>query len=175
MGQTCDIVDLADHCRRMRDAGLRLVLCHGCFDFLHFGHLRHFKAAKEHGDVLLVTVTPDRYVDKGPDRPVFPEEYRVEFIAALEVVDYVALNQWPTAVETIERLRPAVFAKGGEYKNPAPGMKTNIPVEEHAVRRVGGKMVFTGDVAFASTSLLARYCGEHFLSAPAKGKPIATS
>ena len=73
-----------------------MVLCHGCFDLMHPGHIKYFQAAKRMGDVLAVTVTPDRYIDKGAGRPVFNENLRAESIAALECVDYVAINKWPT-------------------------------------------------------------------------------
>ena len=99
------ISDLAEILREIR-SGKKLVLCHGVFDLLHIGHIRYFEQAKKYGDILIVTVTPDRFVNKGPERPAFPENLRAEAIAALDVVDYVAINEWPTAVETIHILKP---------------------------------------------------------------------
>jgi len=130
----------------------------GVFDFLHFGHLRHFKAAKQRGDVLVVTVTPDQFVSKGLGRPVFPQEYRVEFVAALAPVDYVALNRWPSAVETIRLLRPAVFVKGSDYKIRDDNVNPNIFSEERAIQEVGGKLVYTDEIMYSSTELLQQYC-----------------
>ncbi len=75
--------------------------CHGVFDLLHIGHIRHFEQAARIGDVLVVTVTPDRYVDKGPHRPAFTETLRAEAIGSLSCVDYVAINRWPTAEDTL--------------------------------------------------------------------------
>src|SRR4030067_1419380 len=72
-----------------------VVHCHGVFDLLHIGHIRHLEQAKTMGDVLVVTVTPDRYVDKGPHRPAFTEILRAEGIASLGWVDCVAFNEWP--------------------------------------------------------------------------------
>ena len=109
--------ELAAVSQALRAEGRRVVLCHGVFDLLHLGHMRHFEAARTHGDVLIVTVTPDRFVAKGPGRPAFNERLRAETIAALECVDYVAVNQWPTAVETIATLAPHVYAKGDDYRN----------------------------------------------------------
>jgi cytidyltransferase-like protein len=94
--------------RKLKSEGKKLVLCHGCFDLMHTGHIKHFQPAKEMGDILVVTVTPDIYVDKGPNRPVFNQSLRVETIAALECVDYVAINKWPTAEETLRLLRPDI-------------------------------------------------------------------
>src|SRR3954468_24944354 len=108
--QTLD--NLAAILERHRADGRRVVLCHGVFDLLHIGHVRHFEQARKLGDVLVVTITPDRFVNKGIGRPAFPETLRAEFLASLGCVDYVAVNRWPSAVETIQLLKPAVFAKG---------------------------------------------------------------
>jgi len=78
--------------RELKRRGKIVVQCHGCFDLMHPGHIQHLEAAKRQGDVLLVTVTSDMFVNKGPDRPVFPEQSRMKSIAALEAVDYVALS-----------------------------------------------------------------------------------
>src|SRR3712207_8513093 len=72
-------------------------------------HARHFEQPRRAGDVLVVTLTPDRWVNKGPHRPAFPEDLRLEMVASLACVDYVALNRWPTAVETVKLLRPHLF------------------------------------------------------------------
>src|SRR5712692_3983671 len=95
--------------------GRQVVQCHGVFDLLHIGHIRHFQQAKASGQILVVTVTPDRYVNKGPHRPVFTQALRAEAIASLDCVDYVAINKWPTAVEALELIRPDVYAKGSDY------------------------------------------------------------
>ena len=141
---------IAEH----RADGRRVVLCHGVFDLLHPGHIRHFEAARREGDVLVVTLTPDRYVNKGPGRPVFNERLRLESIAALEPVDHVALNRWPTAVETIHLLKPDVYAKGDEYQAREQDLTGMIFEEERAIVGEGGRMHFTSDVTFSSSQLL---------------------
>ena len=108
--------DLAAILQGIRAAGKKIVLCHGCFDLMHPGHIRHFQMARQMGDVLVVTVTPDRFVNKGPGRPVYDEDLRAESIAALECVDFVAVNKWPDPVETIKTLRPDIYVKGQEYE-----------------------------------------------------------
>ena len=75
-----------------RTKGKKIVLCHGVFDLLHIGHIRHFKEAKNFGDILVVTLTPDQFVNKGPNRPFFNEQLRLEAIASLDAVDFVSLN-----------------------------------------------------------------------------------
>jgi rfaE bifunctional protein nucleotidyltransferase chain/domain len=137
----------------------RIVHCHGVFDLLHIGHVRHFEEARRMGDVLVVTLTPDHFVNKGVGRPAFGQDFRAEFIAALECVDYVAINQWPTAVETIRLLRPRVFVKGGEFRglNDTIG---HVSKEEEAIRAIGGEMAFTDDVTFSSSALINQYLSQ---------------
>jgi rfaE bifunctional protein nucleotidyltransferase chain/domain len=133
----------------------RIVQCHGVFDLVHVGHIRHLEQAKKLGDVLVVTVTPDRFVNKGAGRPAFPEHLRAEVIASLECVDYVAVNQWPTAVETIKLLRPDVFVKGSEYRSQ--DTTGQITREEEAIRLVGGELAFTEDITYSSSALINQY------------------
>ena len=106
------IEELAEILASLRASNRKVVHCHGVFDLQHIGHIRHFQQAKKLGDILLVTVTPDKYVNKGPHRPAFTEDWRAEAIAALGCVDYVAINKWPTAVEVIKLLKPDIYAKG---------------------------------------------------------------
>jgi len=143
---------LADLKRR----GKLIVHCHGCFDLMHPGHIKYFQAAKAMGDILVVTVSPDRYVDKGPGRPACSETLRTESIAALECVDYVALNQWPTAVETLRLLRPDFYVKGQEFETLED--KTGKLQREYAVvQEIGAEIRFTHEVVFSSTRLLNTY------------------
>src|SRR3990167_2131420 len=96
-----ELEKLAQKIHTLKSEGKKIVHCHGCFDLMHIGHIKYFQSAKRMGDMLVVTVTPDEFVDKGPGRPVFNENLRAEAIAALECVDYVAINRWPTAEETL--------------------------------------------------------------------------
>jgi len=141
----------------LKRTGNIIVHCHGTFDLLHVGHIRHFEQAKSLGDILVVTVTTDQYVNKGPHRPAFTEDLRAEAIAALDCVDYVAMNRWPTAVETIRLLKPDVYAKGLEYVDHQRDLTGKIVEEETAVKSVGGKIAFTDDIVFSSSSLINRY------------------
>tara|TARA_B100000315_G_scaffold277_1_gene272 strand:- start:1114 stop:2637 length:1524 start_codon:yes stop_codon:yes gene_type:complete len=144
--------------------GATIVYCHGVFDLLHIGHIKYFQEAKSLGDVLVVTITPDRFVNKGPDRPAFGEDIRTEAVASLDVVDYVAINEFPTAVETIRYLKPDYYVKGPDYKEHSRDISGNIQLEEKAVRSVGGEMVYTSDITFSASSLInqhfSNYSGE---------------
>jgi len=150
------INDLAHQLEETR-SGRKVVLCHGVFDLLHIGHIKYFQSAKKAGDILVVTVTPDRFVNKGPNRPAFPEQLRCEAIASLAVVDYVAVNEWPTAVETIGLLKPDIYAKGSEYQKSENDLTGKIVDEEKAVMENGGSMFFTNDIVFSSSTLINQF------------------
>jgi cytidyltransferase-like protein len=92
---------LAERVADLKADGMKVVLCHGVFDLLHYGHMLHFREARAQGDALVVTITPDIHVNKGPNRPAFTESYRAQMLAALEIVDLVAINNGPTAVEML--------------------------------------------------------------------------
>ena len=132
----------------------KIVLCHGVFDLLHIGHIKYFEEAKTFGDILVVTLTPDRFVNKGPMRPVFPEQLRAEAIAALEVVDFVCINQLPDAIKTIELIKPDYYVKGSDYKNYSDDITGMIEKEANAVHFNGGQIIFTSDITFSSSTLL---------------------
>jgi rfaE bifunctional protein kinase chain/domain/rfaE bifunctional protein nucleotidyltransferase chain/domain len=149
--------ELAQIVREGKRNGQKVVHCHGVFDLLHIGHIRHFEQARRMGNILVVTITPDRYVDKGPHRPAFPETLRAEAIASLGVVDYVAVNEWPTAEETLKKIRPDVFVKGAEFKNTASDMTGKIGREEEVAKEIGVRLSFTEDIVFSSTNLINRY------------------
>ena len=151
-----EINELAQKIPGLKSEGKKIVLCHGCFDFMHPGHIKYFEASKKMGDILVVTVTPDIYVDKGPGRPVFNENLRAECIAALECVDYVAVNSWPTAENTLRLLRPDIYVKGQEFEN-LEDKTGKIQKEYEVVLEIGGEVKFTHEIVFSSTKLLDKY------------------
>lgn len=148
--------DLAHRLSQLKQQGKKIVHCHGCFDLMHPGHIKYLQAAKEMGDILVVTLSPDRYMDKGSGRPVFSENLRAECLAALECVDYVAINEWPTAEETLRLLRPHYYVKGQEFEN-LEDKTGKVQREFQVVQEVGGKMRFTHEIVFSSTELLNKY------------------
>lgn len=134
-----------------------IVHCHGVFDLFHHGHLLHLQAAKKKGDLLIVTVTPDRFVNKGLHRPHHSEQKRLELLAHLEIVDHVLLNQTPTAVEVISLLKPHYYVKGPDYKHEKADETRGIIAEREAVELAGGKLVCTDGFTDSSTRLLNQY------------------
>ena len=135
----------------------KVIQCHGVFDLLHIGHIKHLNHAKSFGDLLVVTITADRFVNKGPGRPYFAENLRAEALAALSCVDYVVINYTPTAVEAIKMIRPDLYVKGVEYQDVKNDITSKIIDEELAVKSVGGQIQFTDDIVFSSSSLLNQY------------------
>lgn len=135
-----------------RGSGRRLVQCHGCFDIVHPGHVRHLRFAKAQGDLLLVSITGDAEIAKGTGRPLIPEELRAENLAALDFVDWVYVEPRPTAAELLEEVRPDVYVKGREYES---NTDPRFAEERATVERHGGRVVFSsGDVVFSSTALI---------------------
>ena len=154
--KTRDLEGLAGIVGAAQADGKVVVHCHGVFDLLHIGHIRHFEQAKELGDLLVVTVTPDRHVNKGPGRPVFSEELRAEAIASLNCVDYVAINRWATATETIQHLRPNLYVKGPDYREMDEDRTGGIALEEATIKSVGGQLALTDDITFSASNLINR-------------------
>ena len=150
-----ELEELEGVLRDLRSRGKKIVHCHGCFDLMHPGHIKYFQASKEMGDVLVVTVTPDIYVDKGPGRPVFNQFLRVDSIAALECVDYVAINKWPTAEETLKLLKPDIYVKGQEFEK-LEDKTGKIQKEFEVVKEIGAELRFTHEIVFSSTELLTK-------------------
>ena len=149
--------ELAKITEQARASGKTVVQAHGTFDLLHLGHVRHLEAASKLGDVLVVTVTADRFVNKGPGRPVFSAEMRAEMVATLEYVDWVAINDAADAVNAIGLIRPHVYIKGQDYQNPQGDVTGKITLEREAVEAHGGRIHFTDEVTFSSTELINRH------------------
>ena len=151
------IDELSKTLAALKAQGKKVVHCHGVFDLLHIGHIKHLEAARKFGDALVVTLTPDRFVNKGPHRPAFPERLRAEALASLVCVDFVAINEWPTAVETIQRLRPSIFVKGMVREAGKRDHSDAIEREEQAIKAVGGELMLTDEETFSASTLINQF------------------
>jgi rfaE bifunctional protein nucleotidyltransferase chain/domain len=140
-----------------RTAGNKVVLAHGVFDLLHLGHLRHLEEARSHGDVLIVTLTADAFVNKGPGKPVFSEQQRAEMLSGLGIVDWVGINNAPDADPVLRAIKPDVYVKGADYRNPDDDVTGKIMHERRAVEAFGGKLIFTDDISYSSSEILNRH------------------
>ena len=136
--------------------GKKIIHCHGVFDLLHVGHIKHLQKAKELGDKLIITITADQYVNKGPGKPVFNQSLRSEALAAIDVVDYVAINNTATAINPIQLLKPNIYCKGKDYKNAKDDITGEIKNEIKALKKFGGNIFYTEELTFSSSRLINR-------------------
>jgi rfaE bifunctional protein kinase chain/domain/rfaE bifunctional protein nucleotidyltransferase chain/domain len=139
---------------KIKDLKKKKVLCHGVFDLIHAGHLRYFKQAKELGDFLIVSLTSDRYVNKGINRPIFNQNLRAEMLESLEIIDAVYINDAPTSVNVIKLVRPDIYLKGPDYKNLKQDRTKNILKEISTVKKYGGTFKTTDNITFSSSNLI---------------------
>jgi rfaE bifunctional protein kinase chain/domain len=127
-------------------------MCHGSFDIVHPGHIRHLLYAKSKGDVLVASLTADIHITKANFRPFVPQELRAFNLAALEIVDFVVIDADPTPIRNIEIIKPDYFAKGYEYARSA--QKRSLD-ERIAVEAYGGEIIFTpGDIVYSSSRII---------------------
>jgi len=139
--------------------GKKSVLCHGVFDLLHYGHIEHLVEGKNQGDVLVVSVTAAKFVNKGPGRPCFNDEQRLYFLANLQCVDYVILSEAVTVHKVVEVVRPDIYVKGEEYSTAENDVTGNIGPEQAIVEQYGGKIYFTHGAVYSSTKLINNFLG----------------
>ena len=129
-----------------------LVMCHGTFDLVHPGHLRHLAFAKQSGSRLVVSITGDEHVTKANLRPYVPEELRALNLASLELVDHVLIDRHPEPLNLIEVLKPDFFVKGYDYQGTDA---TKTRAEKLAVESYGGAMLFSpGDYVSSSSAII---------------------
>jgi rfaE bifunctional protein nucleotidyltransferase chain/domain len=148
-----------DDLKRIADQACRdgktVVLTNGCFDLLHRGHVHILREAKALGDILIVAINSDRSVKaiKGPSRPVLSESDRTELLAAMEMVDYVALFDEPDPYDLIAAVRPNVLVKGGDWGS-------DQIVGADIVKRNGGKVAVIPYLkGFSTTEIIERIRG----------------
>lgn len=121
-------------------SGYPIIQCHGVFDLLHEGHISYLQEAKGmigKMGTLVVTVTSDRYVCKGENRPIIGENSRMKMLAALECVDYVCLSDFMNASTAIKIIKPNIFFKGSEYSDENMSLD-----EKFAIESIAGKLIY---------------------------------
>ncbi len=129
-------------------------LAHGVFDVIHLGHLEHLKQAKSICDILFVSITIDKYVRKGPGRPYFKAIQRAQMLLGISCVNYVIINNKPTAVDLISTVKPNFYVKGPDYKNKNNDITKNIYKEEQILKKNYGKLYFTTGETFSSSNII---------------------
>lgn len=127
----------------LRKNGKRIAHCHGCFDMIHPGHTMQFRQAKALADVLVVSITADEFIRKGPGRPVYNEKSRAQVLSSLVPVDFVVIDKDPSSAGLIRKIKPSFYIKGKDYSVGVTGdVKLRLDAEINAVESGGGKIVF---------------------------------
>lgn len=136
-----------------RPRGKKVIMCHGTFDVVHPGHVRHLLYAKTKADILVASLTADKHIMKGNLRPYVPEDLRAMNLAALEMVDYVIIDHEATPLKNLAAIQPDYFAKGYEYTAGQVHPKTQEEI--NVLESYGGEMIFTpGDIVYSSSALI---------------------
>lgn len=132
----------------------KVIMCHGVFDIVHPGHVRHLLYAKGKASILIASLTADRHIDKGIYRPHVPQDLRALNLAAFEMVDYVVIDENATPINNLRIIQPDYFAKGYEYTKSGE-LHPRTQEELEVIQSFGGELLFTpGDIVFSSSNLI---------------------
>ena len=153
MNKLFDIDDLNNALKKHKKSKPKIVLAHGVFDVLHIGHVKYFNKAKSLGDLLIVSLTSDKFVNKGPGRPYFNQNLRAEFIENISCVDYVVINNSETSENIIEKLKPNIYVKGNDYKDLIKTDK-NLINEINILKRNKGRIFIINEILFSSSKII---------------------
>lgn len=132
----------------------KIILCHGVFDLVHYGHIKHFKSAKQLGDLLIVSITKDKFIKKGFNRPLFNEVKRIEYLNEIILIDYIYICETESAADSIKTIKPNFYVKGPDYKNNKLDVSKKILIEKKLVEKFHGKIIYTKDEKFSSSSII---------------------
>ena len=113
------------------------------FDILHVGHINHFLEAKKKCEILIVSLTKDEFINKGPNRPVFKTENREKFLTNLSCVDFIYVSNIASALDSIKYIKPNYYFKGPDYKHLKKDITKKIYDEKNLVKKYGGEIIFT--------------------------------
>ncbi len=132
-------------------------LAHGAFDLFHYGHLLHLKRAKKNCDILIVSLTSDRFINKAPDRPYYKINKRLDFISNLSFVDFVVESDFESSIEILKKLKPNIYFKGSEYANYSKDHTGKIKKELDVLKKIGGKSFFTNEEILSSSFIINNF------------------
>ena len=138
----------------LKRKGKKIVLVHGVFDLVHLGHIYYFQEAKSNGDILVVSITADKFVNKGLNKPLFQEKERLKFLSQLSLIDFVYCNDAKDASGIIKLIKPNFYVKGPDYKKKEGDEAGNLGTELKAIKKVKGKFLTTSNVQYSSTNII---------------------
>jgi rfaE bifunctional protein nucleotidyltransferase chain/domain len=142
---------------QIRKSNKTIGLCHGVFDLIHYGHIKHFESAKKKCDYLYVSITSDEYIKKGPMRPIHENEERIKFLQSLKFIDYVFLANGESGTDSINLIKPDFYFKGSDYKNNELDKTKKIIQEITAVKKNKGKVVYTNEKHMSSSKIINEF------------------
>jgi len=148
-----NLENLSKIAKKLKSKGKKIGLCHGVFDVIHAGHLSHFEDVKKKCDYLFVTLTEDRFVNKGPNRPVNNHYFRAKVLEALRQVDFVGINFNPDATESIKQIKPDIYFKGKDYKGKKD-LTERLNKEIKELKKINSKIIFTESPLQSSTEII---------------------
>ncbi len=140
----------------------KIILCHGVFDLIHVGHINYFKAAKKLGDILVVSITEDKFVNKGPGRPAFTISNRLNFLQEINCIDFIYVSNFKTSEKVILNLKPNFYCKGSDYSIKDIKFDENLKKELKALKKVGGKFKTITQPRFSSSKFINEYNLQNF-------------
>lgn len=153
---------------QLKKRGKKIVLCSGVFDLVHPGHIDYLERSRKLGDVLVVSIVNDRFVTKGFGRPLFKEKTRLAWLAALEAVDYVVLNNDYGPTEVMLAIEPDIFVKGAEDESKLADPFSGISENKMVMDFVGGQVKFVKDIMHAGEIFERIYHYMHKMRKPQK-------
>lgn len=139
---------------REKSKSKTIIMCHGTFDLIHIGHLDHLLEAKKYADLLVVSLTTDKFIKKGPNRPLFKFQERAYHLSCLEFVDFIIPSNSATAIENIISLKPNFYCKGIDYKKSKDDLTTNIIHEMNAAKKCKSKVIITETKKLSSSNII---------------------
>ena len=142
----------------------KIVLAHGAFDFFHYGHFLHLKKAKSLGDILVVTLTADKFIKKGPGRPFYDQKTRLNYLKEINFIDHLSIANFPTGLEVINKLKPNVYVKGNDYQNIEKDFTGKIKDEIKLVKKNRGIFLVTNEKSYSASNKINLFKDEHNLN-----------
>ena len=152
-----NIINLKNKTKFLKKKNKVIGLCHGVFDLLHYGHVLHFEAAKKACDFLFVSITSDKFIKKGPKRPIHNENERLNFLKNINFIDDAFIAKGDSAVDSINLIKPNYYFKGQDYKNNFLDKTKKIYLEKTAVKKNNGKIIYTNEKEFSSSKIINEY------------------
>lgn len=158
-----NIIELKKKIKNLKKKKYKIGLCHGVFDVLHSGHILYFNEAKKKCDILIVSLTEDKFVNKGPDRPFMGEHERLKILSILKNIDFLFLNNASTPIKLINEIKPNFYFKGFDFINMKKDITKNIIREKNAIKSVNGEFVIIKTKLLSSSKIINQQKDDQFL------------